>query len=58
MEYYTPSYQDLKEWNDYELIKHIKASYNFYDKNTDKRGLEKLNTPALVNPAKKDKPGN
>eukprot|EP01037_Dinobryon_pediforme_P009015 gene9015-9095_t len=24
MEYYTPSYEDLKEWNDYELIKHTK----------------------------------
>jgi hypothetical protein len=58
MEYYTPSYQDLKEWNDYELIKHIKASYNFYDKNTDKGGLEKLNTPPLIKPEKKEKPEN
>lgn len=27
MEYYTPSFEDLKEWNDYELIKRVKKSF-------------------------------
>ena len=52
MEYYTPSYEDIKEWNDYELIKHVKTSYDFYSKNANKEGLEKLNTPALAKPGK------
>jgi hypothetical protein len=56
MQYYTPSYQDIKEWNDYELIKHVRASYDFYDKTIDKEGLEKLNAPPLVKPEKKDNP--
>jgi hypothetical protein len=54
MEYYTPTYQDIKEWNDYELIKHVRASYDFYDKSANKEGLQKLNTPALVKPEKKE----
>lgn len=41
MEYYTPSFQDLKEWNDYELIKHVHANYDFYDKTADKESLRK-----------------
>jgi hypothetical protein len=41
MEYYTPSYEDLKEWNDYELIKHVHANYDFYDKTADKVSLRK-----------------
>jgi hypothetical protein len=46
MEYYTPSFDDLKEWNDYELIKQIRKSYDYYDKNGDKFKLQELNTPA------------
>jgi len=53
MEYYTPSYEDIKSWNDYELVKHIRESYDFYDKSEDKAGLEKLNTPSLILPEKK-----
>jgi hypothetical protein len=46
MEYYTPSFEDLKEWNDYDLIKRIKKSYDYYDKNGDKQKLQELNAPA------------
>ncbi len=55
MLYYKPSFEDLKQWNDYELIKHVRASYDFYDKNEDKTGLEKLNSPPLqpLTPEKK-----
>jgi hypothetical protein len=53
MEYYTPSYEDIKSWNDYELVKHIRTSFDFYDKSDDKVGLEKLNTPSLILPEKK-----
>lgn len=53
MEYYTPSYEDIKSWNDYELVKHIRESYSYYEKSDDKAGLEKLNTPSLLVPVKK-----
>ncbi len=41
---YRPSYQDLKEWNDYQLIQFIKKSYNYYLKTKDRPGakLQKL----------------
>ena len=48
MNYYTPSFEDLKQWNDYELIRRIRKSYDYYAKNSDKEGLEKLNLPPLV----------
>ena len=41
---YRPSHQDLKEWNDYQLIQFIKKSYNYYLKTKDRPGakLQKL----------------
>lgn len=36
MEIYTPSFEDLKEWNDYQLIMYIKKSFDYYQKNKDK----------------------
>lgn len=50
MEYYTPSYEDLKEWNDYELIKRIEKAYDYYDKNKDYMDLEHITHPILVTP--------
>jgi len=50
MEYYTPSYEDLKGWNDYELINHIRKSYEFYDKSADKVKLQQLNQPTFIRP--------
>lgn len=55
MDYYTPSYEDLKEWNDYELIRQIKKSYDYYDKSEDKKKLEQLNQPTFIKP-KQDQP--
>jgi hypothetical protein len=48
MEFYTPSYEDIKAWNDYELIQHIKKSYNYYDKNKDSKTLQNPNAPSLM----------
>jgi hypothetical protein len=36
METFTPSFEDLKEWNDYQLIIYIKKSMAYYQKNKDK----------------------
>ena len=58
MEYYTPSYQDLKGWNDYDLMKEIKKSYDYYAENKDKLNLQEINYPSLVKPAEKQKPSN
>jgi hypothetical protein len=48
MEYYMPSYEDIKSWSDYDLIKHIRESYEFYSKSKDKPGLQNLNSPFLI----------
>jgi len=56
MEYYTPSYEDLKEWNDYELIKRIEKAYDYYDKNKDEEDLQHINAPLLVTPKTKENP--
>ncbi|RYU86884.1 hypothetical protein EWM62_17180 [Mucilaginibacter terrigena] len=42
MEYYRPSYEDLKTWNDYDLIQKVKTQYEYFKKNGDKDGLQKL----------------
>ncbi|MES2265505.1 MAG: hypothetical protein V4520_02015 [Bacteroidota bacterium] len=42
MEYYRPSFEDLKIWGDYDLIKKIKAQYEYFQKSGDKGGLQKL----------------
>jgi hypothetical protein len=41
---YRPSYEDMKEWNDYQLIQYIKKEFAFYQKNKDRPGakLQKL----------------
>jgi len=56
MEYYTPSYEDLKEWNDYDLIKQIKKSYAYYDENKDSIDLPHLIAPRLEKADEKQKP--
>ena len=33
---YRPSYDNMKEWNDYQLIQYIKKSYNYYLKIKDR----------------------
>jgi len=33
---YRPSYDNMREWNDYQLIQYIKKSYNYYLKTKDR----------------------
>ena len=33
---FRPSFEDMKEWNDYQLIQYINKSYNYYQKNKDR----------------------
>lgn len=42
MQQYTPSFEDLKQWNDYELISHIKHYLEYYKKNKEGVKLQKL----------------
>jgi hypothetical protein len=41
---YRPSYEDMKEWNDYQLIQYVKKEFAYYQKNKDRPGnkLQKL----------------
>ncbi|WPU94584.1 hypothetical protein SNE25_03490 [Mucilaginibacter sabulilitoris] len=48
MNYYTPSYEDLKQWTDYDLIKHMQKSYDFYKNSNDKDALEGINAPSFL----------
>lgn len=42
MDYYRPSFEQLKTWADYDLIKQVKANYEIYKKEGDKGKMEKL----------------
>jgi hypothetical protein len=42
MQLYTPSYQDIQEWNDYKLITYIKKNLTYYQK-TKNIPQQKLN---------------
>ena len=42
MDYYRPSFEDLKQWSDYDLIKQTKKSYEYFQKNGDQVRLQKL----------------
>lgn len=44
MNYFSPSYAAVKEWNDYDLINYIRTSYEYYSKN---KGALKLNEKRL-----------
>lgn len=33
MDYYTPSFEDMQGWNDYELVKRVKRYFEYYKKN-------------------------
>ncbi|CAN5188598.1 hypothetical protein BH09BAC6_BH09BAC6_22790 [soil metagenome] len=46
MEYYTPSFEDLKGWNDYELIKETKKSYDYYEKHPPRPVRDELKPKA------------
>jgi hypothetical protein len=40
MQVFTPSFEDLKEWNDYRLITYIKKNFDYYKKNKDKPAVK------------------
>jgi hypothetical protein len=42
MQQYTPSADDIKQWNDYELITHIKEYLEYYKEHKNDIPLEKL----------------
>jgi hypothetical protein len=42
MEVFRPSYEDIKKWNDYDLIGYIKKSYKYFEDNGEKALLQKL----------------
>lgn len=50
MNYYTPTYKDIKAWTDYDLIKHTIRAYEYYKNSSDKEKLEKLNSPTFIVP--------
>jgi hypothetical protein len=60
MNYYTPSFEDLKGWNDYDLINHTQKSYQYYKNSAEKEQLELLNSPTFIKPdsTKLSKPGS
>jgi hypothetical protein len=48
MSYYTPSFEDLKGWNNYDLIKQTQKSYEYYKNSGNKEMLEGLNAPTFI----------
>jgi hypothetical protein len=42
MQIYTPSYQDIKEWNDYQLIQYIRKNFAFYQRNKNRQHVQQL----------------
>lgn len=42
MQQYTPSYEDMQGWNDYELISHIKHYLEYYKRHKDGPDLQRL----------------
>jgi hypothetical protein len=58
MLYYTPSYEDLKGWNDYDLMKQVKRRFDYYDKNKQRINSNDLMFPALRETDGKREPKN
>lgn len=60
MNYYTPTFEDLKGWNDYDLIKHTQKSFEYYNSSSEKDQLELLNSPTFIksDSSKLSKPGS
>ncbi|RFZ81746.1 hypothetical protein DYU05_18160 [Mucilaginibacter terrenus] len=49
MEYWKPSYEDLKIWAEYDLMKHIQSNYTYFKKNGNRAPeLPKINAPASL----------
>ena len=42
MDFWRPSFEDLKTWADYDLIKQIRAKFDYYSKEGDRVNVQKL----------------
>ncbi|HEK19067.1 MULTISPECIES: hypothetical protein [unclassified Mucilaginibacter] len=42
MHFYRPSFEDLKQWGEYDLIKHTKEQWEYFKKNGGEDRLQKL----------------
>jgi len=42
MQQYSPSYEDIQQWNDYDLISHIKKYLVYFNKHKDGIPEQKL----------------
>jgi len=47
MQYYTPSYDDIKVWSDYDLAHEVKKRYDYYEANKARITQKGLKTPTL-----------
>lgn len=47
MQYYTPSYEDIQAWNDYDLARQVKKRYDYYEANKARLTQKDLKTPPL-----------
>ncbi|HZY40111.1 MAG TPA: hypothetical protein VFE53_25840 [Mucilaginibacter sp.] len=47
MQYYTPSYDDIKVWNDYDLAREVKKRYDYYEANKARITHKDLKMPPL-----------
>ncbi len=47
MQYYTPSYDDIKVWSDYDLAREVKKRYDYYEANKKRLTGHDLTTPPL-----------
>jgi hypothetical protein len=59
MDFYTPTFDDLKGWNDYDLIHHTQKSFEYYKQSNEKDRLELINSPTFIKPdsTRLSKPG-
>ena len=55
IEYYTIDYDDMKEMNDYELVKRVKEAFDYYIKNKDSMDIESITGPSLIKKETKKK---
>jgi hypothetical protein len=47
MTYYMPSYEDIKEWNDYDLSREVRKQYAYYEANKARLTQKDLKMPSL-----------
>ena len=45
MDFYRPSFEDVKGWNDYELIQKVKKNFDYYQKNKNRIKVSPLSNP-------------